>query len=262
MPHHAFNGRSVIVTGASKGIGRATALALAEHGARLTLGARDAATLDIVARTCREAGAEALPVAMDVCDPASCETLAASARERYGGVDALILHAGAGVAARFDEEADLSVYERLMRVNYLGCVYPTKAALDDLKRSRGRIGVVASVAGLTGVPTRAGYAATKHALFGFFDSLRIELIDTGVTITMLPPDAVRSEHRGLGEAPGGEPGRAVMTEMECADRLLAALARRERLAVLSWRGRVGRWVRQFAPGLIDRAARRAVERGV
>jgi short-subunit dehydrogenase len=262
MPHHAFGGRSVIVTGASQGIGRATALALAEHGARLALGARDAATLDLVARACREAGAEALPVPMDVSDPSSCEALVASARERYGGVDALILNAGVGMAARFDEEADLSVYERLMRVNYLGCVYPTKAALADLKRSRGRIGVVASVAGLTGVPTRAGYAATKHALFGFFDSLRIELIESGVTITMLAPDAVRSEPRGLAARGGVEVDRDVMTEMECADRLLAALARRERLAVLSWRGRVGRWVRLFAPGLIDRAARRAVERGV
>ena len=94
--------------------------------------------------------------------------------------------------ARFDEVTDLSVFESVMRVNYLGCVYLTHHALPYLKASRGQIVVMASMAGLTGVPTRTGYAASKHAVIGFYDSLRIELAGSGVDVTVIAPDFVQS----------------------------------------------------------------------
>ena len=151
-PASPLAGSSIVVTGASQGIGRAVCLQLAERRARLTLAARDAAALEEVAAACRERGGEALAVPTDVSLPADCERLVRLAVEAWGGVDALINNAGIAMNARFDEVTDLKLFERLMAVDYLGYVYPTHFALPELRRSRGRLVAVSSVAGLTGVP--------------------------------------------------------------------------------------------------------------
>jgi short-subunit dehydrogenase len=163
---------------------------------------------------------------------------------------------------------DLSVYERLMRVNYLGSVYPTSFALPHLEKSRGQIVAVSSLAGLTGVPGRSGYAATKHAQIGFFDSLRVELQDTGVTVTVIAPYFVQSEIRrraldGDGQTLASSPVHEaeVMTAEECARRIVKAMERRQRLLVMTLKGRLGRWLKLLAPGLVDRIAARSVRRG-
>ena len=261
-------GRTVIVTGASSGIGRAICLELARERPKLVLAARDSARLDEVAAECRGRGAETLVVPTDVESEDACRTLIERAVERFGGVDVLVANAGRTMWARLDDMKDLSLYEELMRTNYLGAVYPTFYALPYLKKSRGRIVVVSSVAGLTGVPERTGYSSTKHALFGFFESLRIELRDTGVTVTMVAPDFVRSEiHRRaigadgkpLGASPLSE--EKIMTAEECARRILRATEKRQRLVITSVRGRFGRWARLVAPALIDSVARRAIRRG-
>jgi NAD(P)-dependent dehydrogenase (short-subunit alcohol dehydrogenase family) len=264
-----FSGKTVIVTGASSGIGRAVCVALASVRPNLVLAARDAARLDEVAAECRAKGAEALVVPTDVTSEDACRNLIEKTVERFGGIDVLVANAGRTMWARLDEMKDLSLYEDLMRTNYLGAVYPTFHALPHLKESRGRIAVVSSVAGLTGVPERTGYAATKHALFGFFESLRIELQDTGVTVTIVAPDFVLSEiHRRAigadGKPLGVSPLREekTMTAEECARRILRAVEKRQRLVITSFRGRVGRWVRLAAPGLIDGVARRAIRRGI
>jgi short-subunit dehydrogenase len=261
-------GSSVIVTGASQGIGRAVCLGLAARGARLTLAARDAAALEQVAAACRERGGEALVAPADVAQPGDCERLVRQAVAAWGGIDVLINNAGIDMIARFDEVRDLSLFERLMRVNYLGYVYPTFHALPELKRSRGRLVAVASLAGMTGVPTRTGYAATKHAIFGFFDSLRIELAGSGVSVTLVAPDFVVSEiHRRAAGADGQPLGESpmqesrIMTAEECARQIVRAAERRQRLRILSLRGRLGRYVRLVAPGLIDAIAARAVRQG-
>ena len=125
----AYTGKTVVLTGASQGIGRALALALAEQRARLVLAARDRAALEIVADECRAKGADALVVPTDVADEGQCRSLIAQAVERFKVLDVLVNNAGIGMIARFDALTDLSVYERLMKVNYLGCVYPTYHAL-------------------------------------------------------------------------------------------------------------------------------------
>jgi len=260
--------QTVVVTGASQGIGKAFCLELAPRKPRLVLAARDLAALEEVAKACRERGAETLVVQTDVADEAQCRDLIDRTVARFGGIDVLLLNAGLDMWARLDELQDPSIYERLMRVNYLGCVYPAYHALAHLKRSRGRLGVVASVAGMTGVPTRTGYAATKHALFGFFDSLRIELDGSGVSVTMIAPDFVLSEIHRRAIGPDGKPlGRSpmqeskIMTAAQCARLMIGALEKRQRLLITSARGRWGRFVRLLAPGLIDRIAKRAVARG-
>jgi len=261
-------GSSIIVTGASQGIGKAVCLELAARRARLTLAARDAAALEQVAAACRARGGEALAVPTDVSQPADCERLISRAVAAWGRLDALINNAGIDMIARFDEVADLQLFERLMRVNYLGYVYPTWFALPELKRSRGRLVAVSSLAGLTGVPTRTGYAASKHAIFGFFDSLRIELAGTGVSVTLVAPDFVRSEIHRRAAGPDGQPlGHSPMQEARimsaerCAHHIVEATRRRQRLRILSLRGRLGRYVRLLAPSLIDAIAARAVRLG-
>ncbi len=264
----ALSDKVVVLTGASAGIGRALALALAPQRPRLVLAARDEAQLAEVAEACRKKGAEALVVATDVASADDCRRLVDGAVGRFGGIDVLVNNAGIGMIARFDEVQDLALFERLMRVNYLGCVYLTHYALPELKKTRGRIVVVASLAGLTGVPTRTGYAASKHAVIGFYDSLRVELLSTGVSVTILCPDFVVSEihkratgsdGKPLGESPMQE--SKIMTAEECAALMIPAIEKRQRMLVMSLRGRLGRWVRLVAPGLIDRIALRAVERG-
>jgi short-subunit dehydrogenase len=263
-----YAGKVIVVTGASTGIGRALCLTLAPQRPRLVLAARDEAALGAAAEACRALGAETLVAPTDVSVAEACQRLVERAVERFAGVDVLVNNAGIGMIARFDELADLATYERLMRVNYLGSVYPTYYALPHLKKSKGQIVVMASLAGLTGVPTRTGYAASKHALFGFFDSLRIELRGAGVSVTLVAPYFVRSEIHRRAVGPGGAPleespmqEAKIMTAEECAALTVRAMERRKRLLVMSLKGRVGRYVRLFAPALIDRIAERAVRAG-
>jgi short-subunit dehydrogenase len=268
MAAAAYAGKSIVLTGASSGIGRALALALAPQRPRLVLAARDAETLADVADECRALGAEAMVVPTDVTDPAATAFLVETAVSAFGGIDVLVNNAGISMIARFDEVTDLAIFESLMRVNYLGCVYLTHHALPHLLARRGQIVAIASLAGLTGVPTRTGYAASKHAVIGFFDSLRIELADSGVDVTIIAPDFVISEiHRRSIGADGRPVGQSpmqesrIMTAERCAALTLAAMARRQRMAILSARGRWGRFARLIAPALIDRIAARAVREG-
>ena len=188
-----FADKTVVITGASEGIGRSLALELAPQRPKLVLAARNAERLASAVEQCQAVGAQAIAVPTDITDEAQCKALADAAVETFGGIDAFVCNAGGTMWARFDEVEDLSIYERLMRLNYLGSVYCTHYALPHLKKSRGVLVGVSSIAGMTGVPTRTGYAATKHAQFGFFDSLRIELDGTGVDVVMIAPDFVVTE---------------------------------------------------------------------
>ena len=141
----------------------------------MALAARDRERLDSLAQQCRAAGGEALAVPTDVTSQQDLEWLVAETVKSFGGIDAVIHNAGITMWSRFDTLQDLSIFERLMEVNYLAPVRLTSLALPHLKQSRGLIVAVASLAGLTGVPERSAYAGSKHAMVGFFDSLRIEL---------------------------------------------------------------------------------------
>jgi len=263
-----YAGKTIVVTGASSGIGRALCLALAPQKPRLVLAARDAVRLEEAAAQCRALGAETLVVPTDVTVIEDARKLIERTLEAFGAVDVLVNNAGIGMLARFDEVQDLGLYDRLMKVNYLGCVHPTYFALPHLKRARGQIVVMASLAGLTGVPTRTGYAASKHAVFGFFDSLRIELEGTGVSVTIVAPYFVRSEiHRRSTGADGKPLGTTpmqedkIMSAEECAALTVGAMERRQRLLLTNWRGTFGRFLRLIAPGLVDRIALKSVRDG-
>lgn len=258
----------VAITGASKGIGAELARQLAAKGAKLVLAARNAAELEAVAEQCRKLGAAVVTVRADVAVEHDCQAIIAGAVLAFGRLDTLVNNAGATMWARFEEIEDVSVLERIMRVNYMGAVHCTRHALPYLRESRGRIVGISSLAGRTGVPTRTGYAASKHAMTGFFDSLRIELAGSGVSVTMIYPGFVATGIRENATGPDGKPimvspvqEGAVMKVEDCVRRIVRAIERRERDVVMTARGKLGLWLKLVAPGLVDRIARRAIERG-
>jgi short-subunit dehydrogenase len=270
MSDAPFRDNVVVLTGASAGIGHALALQLAAQGARLVLAAREPAKLEATAAECRARGAAAIAVPTDVADQEQCRVLIERAVAEHGRIDTLVNNAGIGMWARFDEMRDLSPFEHIMRVNYLGSVYPTFYALPHLKASRGRIVAVNSLTGLTGVPTRSGYAASKHAAAGFFDSIRIELEDSGVTVTQVFPGFVATEIRERAFGPDGKPlgegnspvrEREVMSADECARQILGVAAKRRRELIMTLRGKLGAKIKLVSPGLVDRIARKAIEQG-
>lgn len=258
----------VLVTGASHGIGAELALQYAAAGANVALAARDSTRLAQVADACRARGARALVVITDVTDQASCRAMVNDTVAHFGRIDTLINNAGVGASGRFDEITDLTIFETLMRVNYLGSVWCTAFALPHLKQTKGRLVAISSLTGLTGVPKRTAYAATKHAMAGFFDSLRIELAESDVSVTVAYPGFVLTEINQHALAPDGRPfgdrgfrrtTSESMTVEECARIILRAVARRDRDVVMTWRGKVGRLLKLVAPSLVDVIARKAIE---
>jgi short-subunit dehydrogenase len=258
----------VVITGASKGIGAELARQLAAKGAKLLLAARSEKELEEVAAGCKKAGASVVTVRADVTSERECQAIIAGAMVAYGRLDMLVNNAGATMWARFEDIEDMEILRRIMDVNYMGAVYCTKHALPLLKQSRGLIVGISSLAGRTGVPTRTGYSAAKHAMTGFFDSLRIELEDAGVAVTMIYPGFVATGIRENASGPDGKPilvspvkEREVMSVEDCARRIVTAMERRDREVVMTARGKIGLFLKLFAPSLIDRIARRAVEKG-
>jgi len=268
MMSSPFKNNVVIITGASSGIGAELALQLADQGAMLALAARDAARLNAVAADCRTRGARAIIIPTDVTDPTQCENLIAQTVKEFGRIDTLICNAGVGMWTRFDAVQDLGIFERLMRVNYLGSVYCAFYAVPHLKSSRGRIVAVSSVAGKVGVPERSGYSATKAALNAFFETLRVELHETGITVTIAYPDFVATGARSRNLGGDGKPigkalpyGKNTMTTQECARWIVRGAEKRLRDIHMSPRGRIADWAKLIAPGLVDQAAQRASKRG-
>ena len=259
----------IIITGASDGIGAEMARQLARrHGAgvALVLAARDAAMLERVAADCAAAGAQTLVAPTDVSRQAQCVALVAAAVARFGRIDALINNAGRSAHALLEEVEDLGWYEELMRVNFWGAVWCTHAALPHLKQSRGCIVAVSSLAGLVGVPGRTAYSATKFAMGGFFEALRAELKAAGVGVTIAYPGVVATQirHRGYNAA-GGALGHSSLKEdkamsvEECAALILDGMERRKREVVMSAKGKLGRWLKLIAPGLVERVALAALK---
>lgn len=258
----------IIITGASKGIGAELAVQLASRGASLALAARNIAELEAVAALCRAKGAKVIAVKCDVAVDADCKALVDATIAAFGRIDTLVNNAGATMWARFEDIADMEILQRIMQVNYMGAVYCTHYALPHLKASKGRLAGISSLAGRTGVPTRTGYAASKHAMTGFFDSLRIELDGTGVTVTMIYPGFVSTGIRENASGPDGKPIQVspvkegeVMGVEECSRLIVEAIDTRRREVIMTARGKIGLWLKLVAPGLIDRIAKRAIETG-
>jgi short-subunit dehydrogenase len=258
----SFANKTIILTGASAGIGRALALSLAQQGANLVLAARNQAALEEIAAACTNQTGSAIAIPTDVTQPEACQQLVEKAITTFGQIDSLINNAGISMVTRFDEITDLSIFEQVMQVNYLGAVYCTHYALPYLKASRGLLVAISSLCGKTAVPTRSGYVASKYAMQGLFDTLRIELRGTGVDVLVVSPGFVATDIREralgangqpLGQSPRDE-SKGNMLVDECVCQIVWAMERRKREHLMTLKGKVTPWVKLIAPGLVDRIA--------
>jgi short-subunit dehydrogenase len=268
MATSIFKDKTVVITGASSGIGRELAYQLAEQGAWLSLAARNGERLATVAKECQARGGKAVAILTDVSEQAQCAQLIQRTVDNYQRIDMLVNNAGITMWADFEEVLDLSFYEQMMRVNYLGSVYCTYYALPFLKKTHGRIVGISSLGGKNGLPKRSGYVASKHAMTGFFDSLRIEIAEYEISVTMIYPGFVATETRERALGADGKPiGKSPVREDEampaedCAQLIIEAAATRKRELVMTWRGKVGLWLKLIAPGVVDRIAQKAILEG-
>jgi short-subunit dehydrogenase len=268
MKRASFSEQVIVITGASSGIGRELALQLARQGTLLALAARNSEKLSRLVRECEKFNSRALAIPTDVSRPQDCAALIQKTIDTYKRIDILINNAGLTMYGNFEDVKDLGLFETIMKVNYLGSVYCTHFALPYLKESQGRIVGISSLTGKNGVPTRTGYAASKHAMAGFFDSLRIELAGSGVTVTMIYPGFVATEMRERALGADGKPiGKShlnessVMPVERCAGMILTAIEKRKRDLIMGFRGKIGLWLKLIAPGLVDRIAQKSILRG-
>ena len=191
--------------------------------------------------------------------------------QRDRRIDVLVNNAGMSAHALFSDvrAQDLHWYEDLMRVNFWGAVWCTHAALPHLKETRGTIVAVSSLAGLMGVPGRNAYSATKFAVTGFFEALRAELKPAGVSVTVAYPGVVATETRRRGYNAKGEAAGTsglkeddAMSVEECAKLIIDGMDRRKREVVMTTRGKLGRFVKLLAPGMVENMALAALAEDV
>ena len=248
----------VVITGASSGIGEAMAREYAAAGARVVIGARSVGKLQLLAGAIRERGGEVAYCGVDVTNPEECKALIDTAVKEFGGIDVLICNAGISMRAIFDE-VELEVLHRLMDVNFWGTVNCCKYALPYLQSSKGSIVGISSVAGLHGLPGRTGYSASKYAMTGFLETLRIENLKRGLHVMVACPgftasnvrfSALTADGSQQGETPRDE--EKMMTPEEVARIVAKGIRRRKRLCLMEIEGRATHFVKKFAPAFLDR----------
>ncbi len=257
-----FSDQVVWLTGASSGIGAAAARAFATEGARVVLSSRDATALEQVRQTCARP-ADHLVLPLDLRRSDTFPALVTAALAHCGRIDVLVNNGGVSQRALALETSE-AVERAIMEVDYFGTVALTKAVLPAMRSRRaGRVAVISSVMGYVGTPGRSSYAAAKHALHGYFDSLRAELWRDGITITLLCPGYVRTAISANALGPRGEQhgrldaatARGLAPE-RCAAALLAGLARRRREVYVGGWEVAGIYLQRFFPGLFARVVRR------
>lgn len=211
-----LRGTVAVVTGASAGIGEATALALAREGSKVVLAARRLDRLEALAERIERDGGSAVAVHCDVTDPKQVGSLPAVVQEAYGGCDVLVNNAGVPGGGAF-HELSYEQIEQVVRVNALGVMYGTRAFLPGmLKRGRGHVVNVASIAGRYAAPGAAVYTATKHAVIAFSESLYYDAKPRGVLVTAINPGFVSTE----GFPQWHLPSRIVMKPERVADAIV------------------------------------------
>ena len=253
-----LSGKRVVITGASSGIGAAMAREYAAMGAKVVLGARQQDKLDELCKEITAKGGQAVYSVTDVTKAEDCEKLIQKAVDSFGGIDVLICNAGISMRALFDD-LDLSVLHRLMDVNFWGTVYCTKYALPYLQQSKGSLVGISSVAGIHGLPGRTGYSASKFAMTGFLETIRVENLKKGLHVMVACPGFTASNVRfsaltADGSQQGSTPREEgkMMTAEQVAHIVARGIARRKRLCLMEIEGRATHFVKKFAPALVDK----------
>ena len=247
-----FRDKVVWVTGASSGIGEAVSVAFSREGAKLILSSRNAAELERVRRACAGDGHRVVPFDLTRSDSFPA----------VGDVDVLV-HSG-GVSQRaLAVDTDLATDRAIMELDFFGTVALTKAVLPAmLARKSGHIVPISSVVGYVGTPLRSTYSAAKHALHGFFDSLRAEVAKDGVVITIICPGYIRTNVSRNALTGNGTPlgtmdptHEHAMPPEECARRIVDAVAKRKQEVVIGGKERFAVPLKRFFPRIVARMVR-------
>ncbi len=249
----------VIITGASSGIGKALAYELAGRGANLVLGARQYVTLcEITQDIEKRFQTKAVAAQCDVSVEDDCAFLIKQAILTFGKIDVLINNAGISMRALF-KDLDLKVLKTLMDVNFWGTVYCTKYALPEIVKTKGSIVGVSSIAGYKGLPGRTGYSASKFAMNGFLDALRIENLRTGVHVMTACPGFTASNIRNTalnqsaqqqGESSLNE--EKMMTAEEVAKLIADGIEIRTRTLIMTGQGKLTVTLSKIFPAWLDK----------
>jgi short-subunit dehydrogenase len=250
--------KTVIITGASSGIGRACAIAFAREGYDVALAARDLQKLEETAEICREKGVEVLIVSCDVSKEEDCKKMIEQTAARFGRIDILLNNAGMSMRALF-RDTELDVLRRLMDVNFWGTVYCTKYALPFLLKNKGSLIGISSIAGFKGLPGRTGYSASKFAMNGFLETLRIENMKNGLHVLICAPGFTASNIRNTAltkdgsvqsESPRDE--EKMMQPEEVADAIIQAVKKRKNTLILTSTGKLTVLLNKFFPKMMDK----------
>lgn len=256
-----FIGKTVVITGASSGIGRAAAFAFAAEGANVVIAARHEDKLKQTFCSLSKQGREAerfLAVTTDVQNEEDCKRLIDSAVEKFGGIDVLICNAGLSMRAMF-RDVKLSVIKQLMDVNFWGTVFCTKYALPYLLKSKGTVAGIISIAGFKGLPGRTGYSSSKFAIYGFLDTLRVEHIKDGLNVLIFAPGFTASNVRFSSLTADGTPQGAtprdegkMMSSETVAAKLVKAVHHRKSQVILTPIGKLTVFLNKICPRLVDK----------
>ncbi len=253
-----MKGKIVIVTGASSGIGKALAEKFAANGAKVVMAARSLEKLEQLSKDLLKKNYDVYAVKADVSIEEDCKKLIESCIAKYGTVDILVNNAGISMRALF-EDVDLNVLKQLMNTNFWGTVYCTKYALPYLLLNKGSVVGVSSIAGYKGLPGRTGYSASKFAMQGFLETLRIENLKKGLHVLIACPGFTASNIRNTalakdgsmqGESPLNE-GK-LMTSEVVAQKIITAIEHRKHRLVLTTQGKLIVLLNKFFPEMIDK----------
>lgn len=254
-----FRNKIVIVTGASSGIGEATAREFARNGSKVVLAARSENKLAKITNEIISSGNEAFYVLTDVSREDDCRNLVEKTIEKYGTVNILVNNAGISMRANFTD-VDLKVLHRLMDVNFWGTVYCTKYALPYLLKNKGSLIGVSSVAGFHGLPARTGYSASKFAMHGFLETIRIENLNKGLHVMIIAPGFTATEiRRHALNADGTEQGNSPLDEDSLtspeyvARWVLKGIRKKKRNKLLTLDGKFTALFQRIVPEMVDRA---------
>lgn len=251
-----FQNKVVVITGGSDGIGKALVQLFLNKGAKVATCGRNADRLYSLQQ--EFAGKSLHTFVADVSNEDDCIRFIETTVKAFGGIDVLINNAGLSMRALIIE-SETSAYKRLMDVNFWGTVYTTKSALPYIIQRKGTVAGISSIVGNRGIPGRSAYSASKHAMQGWLESLRVEMFDHGVNVLWVSPGfiatnirsvALDGEGKPIGETPMDE--SKLMSAEECASHIYNAIAKRKRAVVLTMTGKATVWMGKLLPRVADK----------